>query len=71
LPDHPAPAAFGQGITLAQRLLVQDDLASGRLVEIWQDPSQGRGGFYLIWPKARKSAARDALIDWILAQIKI
>ncbi len=45
-------ARLGQGVALANRLLVQEDVTAGRLIEIV--PSEARlGGYYLIAPQGR------------------
>lgn len=61
-------AANGQGIALAPRLLVQDDLDTGRLTALWSpDPDPGHG-FYLVCPlpPALKAEAQ-AVADWLLS----
>jgi LysR family glycine cleavage system transcriptional activator len=42
-------ARLGQGIALANRILVEDDLAAGRLMEVLPHPVR-LGGYYLIAP---------------------
>jgi LysR family glycine cleavage system transcriptional activator len=61
-------AANGQGIALAPRLLAQDDLASGRLMELWSpDPDPGQG-FYLICPlPPLLKPEAQAVADWLLS----
>lgn len=62
-------AANGQGIALAPRLLVAADLEQGRLAEIWRDEGGHRGAFYVVSPEAaRPDPAREAVIDWLLAE---
>lgn len=61
-------AANGQGIALAPRLLVQDDLASGRLAEIWTPAPEPEQGFYLICPlPPGLTPEAQAVADWLLA----
>lgn len=61
-------AANGQGIALAPRLLVQDDLSNGRLTELWTAPKEPDQGFYLICPlpPALREETR-AVADWLLS----
>jgi DNA-binding transcriptional LysR family regulator len=58
-------ARLGQGIALANRLLVEEDLMAGRLIEIV--PSEVRlGGYYLIAPQGRwRDPAIKALRTWL------
>lgn len=64
-------AANGQGIALAPRLLVDMDLASGRLVELWRDEPSEQRGYYLVSPTNRQSnPAVVAVIGWILSEAR-
>ena len=64
-------AANGQGITLAPRLLVGQELAKGSLIEIWRDGRTTANGFYLVYPEIRREpTARDALIHWLKSEIR-
>ncbi len=62
-------AANGQGYALAPRLLVQDDLNTGRLVCCWApEPVPGQG-FYLICPRPPALRPEVQIVaDWLLAQ---
>jgi LysR family glycine cleavage system transcriptional activator len=63
-------AANGQGIALAPRILLNVELDQGRLVKVWQDSRTDQGGYYIVYPRHRKSSpARDTLIAWILAEV--
>jgi len=63
-------AANGQGIALAPHILLSSDLAQGRLVEIWRDKRGDQGGYYIVYPRARKTDhAREAFINWALTQV--
>jgi LysR family glycine cleavage system transcriptional activator len=62
-------AANGQGIALAPLLLLEAELAAGRLVAVWQDPRADHGGYYVVHPRSRKAnPARDAVRDWLLSE---
>jgi LysR family glycine cleavage system transcriptional activator len=58
-------ARLGQGVALANRLLVEEDLAAGRLVEVF--PSDIRlGGYYLIAPQGHwREPSMLALRGWL------
>ncbi|MFJ4345405.1 LysR substrate-binding domain-containing protein [Pseudomonas sp. NPDC089401] len=62
-------AVGGQGITLASHAFVKDDIAAGRLVQVFARHLQLDKAFYLVWPrKAQQSAALQQVIDWLKAQ---
>lgn len=62
-------AANGQGIALAPRLLLEDDLAKCRLVVLWQDRSHDQNGYYLVHPAEQPpNPARDAVLAWVLSE---
>ncbi len=63
-------AANGQGIALAPRILLNVEFEQGRLVEIWQDTRTNQGGYYIVYPRNRKSSlARDTFIEWALVEV--
>ena len=63
-------AANGQGVALAPRLLLGEEIAAGRLSVLWHDNARDQGGFYLVRPGARKpSAAQDVVVEWIRAEV--
>lgn len=62
-------AANGQGIAIAPKLLVEAELARGRLVDIWQDLRPSSDGYYVICPEFEASTlANRTVIDWILLE---
>lgn len=62
-------AANGQGIALAPRLLLNAELAQGRLTVLWQDTRPEQSGYYIVCPETLKpSPARQAVTDWILTE---
>lgn len=65
-------AAGGLGAAIAPRILVADDLAAGRVKEVWRPRSTGdedeNRGFHLIFPSGAGSAARDAVVNWLLSE---
>lgn len=63
-------AANGQGVALAPRLLLETELAQGKLTELWRDTRPDQSGFYVICPDRQESnRARDAVIDWVLSGV--
>lgn len=62
-------AVAGQGLALASRLFVEDDIEQGRLVRVFDRAWLPDAGFYLVAPrKARNEAALAVVRDWLLAQ---
>jgi DNA-binding transcriptional LysR family regulator len=62
-------AVSGRGVALAPLLLLEEDLAKGRLITLWRDQSAEPGGYHLIHPETRKpNPARDAVAAWILSE---
>jgi DNA-binding transcriptional LysR family regulator len=59
-------AVAGLGIALARGLMVADELASGRLVPVFQSAEIADRGYWLAWPKnSRKRALIDRLAGWL------
>lgn len=44
-------AIFGLGVALLPEFLAKGELADGRLVKAWGDPTPGEGSYYLVWPR--------------------
>jgi len=64
-------ARAGQGIALGSRVLAADDLASGRLVELF-DTSIRLGGYYIVSsPQRRGNQAIDRLIAWFGSELEL
>lgn len=63
-------AVAGQGIVLATRNFIANDLAEQRLVQLGNFALQGPSDFYLVWPRHRKSAALEAVKSWMLSAIE-
>ncbi|EKT4524652.1 LysR family transcriptional regulator [Pseudomonas putida] len=63
-------AAVGrQGIALASHAFVKDDIAAGRLVQVFPQYLHLDKAFYLVWPrKAQQPAALDIVRHWLNAQ---
>ena len=59
-------AVAGLGIALARGLMVADELASGRLVPLFESAEVVDQGYWLAWPKnSRKRALIDRLASWL------
>ncbi|WP_423200340.1 MULTISPECIES: transcriptional regulator GcvA [unclassified Cupriavidus] len=67
-----AAALEGQGFAIAQRFLVEDDLASGKLVAPFRKVvDMGEFTYYLVTPADRtESASMATFRKWLLAQFK-
>ena len=62
-------AAHGLGVALMPTLLIQDELASGRLVTACERPLRGQRAYYLVQPTTVEKPAVALLRDWLLRQI--
>lgn len=64
-------AIAGQGLALASRLFVQDDLASGRLAQCLGAELRTGMDFYLVAPRRpRKEASAEAVRNWLIARAR-
>ncbi len=62
-------AANGQGIALAPRLLIQRDITSGKLIDIWSAPEEIGKGYYLLVPtKALDDKLIHAISTWFFEE---
>jgi DNA-binding transcriptional LysR family regulator len=62
-------ALHGLGVALMPDYLVEQDVATGRLIALAETPSETRGAYYLVWPESKARA--PALIkfrDWLAGQ---
>ncbi|MFT2110497.1 LysR substrate-binding domain-containing protein [Marinomonas sp. 2405UD68-3] len=61
-------AANGQGITLSPLILVSEEIASGKLVDLWRTKDNGsENAYYLLSLKsAPENSSRDQVIHWLL-----
>lgn len=59
-------AIHGMGAALLPLFLIEDDLASGRLVPAWGAPVPAAGSYYLVWPDTPAPRAPLASFrDWL------
>ena len=62
-------ALHGLGVALMPDYLIEQDLATGRLVALHPDPEDIGGAYYLVWPRSK--ARNPALLqfrDWLAGQ---
>jgi len=63
-------AIAGQGILLARRSLVADDLRAGRLVRLWTHQIVDVHAHYLVWPiSSSRLEAIGRLQHWLVGQV--
>lgn len=62
-------ARHGLGVALMPDYLVEEDLATGRLVALSERPSEASGAYYLIWPQSRaRTPSLSVFRDWLAGQ---
>lgn len=64
-----AAAEAGLGVALMPTLLIQEELASGRLAVACRRPLKGQRGYYLVQPEAMQRPALEVFKDWLKAQV--
>ncbi len=63
-------AAQGMGLALGHTPLIQDDLASGRLVKPFDVSLKGEMAYYIVTPIGVENPMADAFRDWLLEQAR-
>lgn len=59
----------GQGVAATARVLVREDLAAGRLVELFRDENaNATEGYHLVWPPGPRPEAVDRFVAWLLEE---
>ncbi|QRE74952.1 LysR family transcriptional regulator [Methylobacterium aquaticum] len=62
-------AAEGLGVAMGQVLLLKDEIASGRLVPLFDRPVRRDLGLYAVWPLDRPSSRKlDLFLAWLEAE---
>ena len=64
-------AINGQGIALAPRLLVDVELAQGKLVQLWREKHSNPVSYYVVYPHIQRhnATARDKVIKWLHSEV--
>ncbi len=63
-------ALHGLGVALLPEYLAKGDIAAGRLVIAWGDPTPSPGAYHLVWPDAKTGdGALTKFRDWLATQI--
>ncbi len=67
LPGYMVLAALrnGQGVAAAARVFVEDDLAAGHLIELYEEPEDTSAGYYLVWRAGILRPALKHFLRWI------
>ena len=55
----------GQGIGAVARVFVEDDLAAGRLVMMYDEAEDTSAGYYLVWRQGIPRPALRYFLRWI------
>ncbi|MEQ6204039.1 LysR family transcriptional regulator [Sulfitobacter sp. HNIBRBA2951] len=64
-------AIGGHGIAIAPTYMVENDLRSKKLVEIWVDPEPSDDGLYISWAKGHSGQTRmKRIVEWIASEFK-
>lgn len=59
------------GVAILPKLLIEEELASGKLVQLFDIPIRGRNAYYLVDPEAKASSSLvSAFARWIVGQAK-
>ena len=64
-------AISGHGIAIAPTYMIESDLQSKRLVEIWVDPEPSDAGLYISWAKDHTGQPRiSRIVDWVASEFE-
>jgi LysR family glycine cleavage system transcriptional activator len=64
-------AANAQGVALARDVLVERDIAAGRLVRIWRVAIPSPSAYFAVWsPRSRMRPEVKAFIEWLTASCR-
>ncbi|MBJ6371712.1 LysR family transcriptional regulator [Sedimentitalea arenosa] len=62
-------ALHGLGVALMPDYLAEQDIAQGRLVALYPEPTDAQGAYYLVWPQEKaRDPALCAFRDWLAPQ---
>lgn len=66
-----AAASAGLGVALLPTYLIEAELASGQLVQLFDAPMETENAYYVVMPEGRQGyAASVAFREWILGQVR-
>lgn len=64
-------AIGGHGVAITPTYMVENDLRSKKLVEIWVDPEPSDDGLYISWSKEHLGQARvKRIVNWIVSEFE-
>lgn len=64
-------AIGGHGLAIAPTYMVENDLRSKKLVEVWVDPDPSDDGLYISWSKDHLGQTRiRRIVDWIASEFE-
>jgi len=64
-------AIGGHGVAIAPTYMVENDLLSKKLVEIWVDPDPSDDGLYISWAKDHLGQTRiKRIVEWIASEFE-
>lgn len=64
-------AICGHGVAIAPTYMVENDLRSKKLVEVWVDPDPSDDGLYISWSKNHLGQTRiKRIVDWIASEFE-
>ncbi|MEX0368265.1 MAG: LysR family transcriptional regulator [Ruegeria sp.] len=62
-------AIGGHGVAIAPSYMVEDDIRSKKLAEVWCDPDPSDDGLYISWSKEHLGQMRiKRIVDWIVSE---
>ena len=62
-------AINGHGVAIAPIYMMTDDLASGRLAEVWREPKSSGQHLFISWAEQhRADGPVNKTVNWILAE---
>ncbi|KAB7613904.1 LysR family transcriptional regulator [Amylibacter sp. SFDW26] len=62
-------ALSGQGITLAPRIFVDDELRKGMLISLWSDEQIETNDYYVLYSKEKRmTLEKKAVLNWLLSE---
>lgn len=64
-------AIYGLGVALLPKLLIEEELASGKLIALFAHPLRSANSYYVVLPEAKASAPlAAAFVQWMIQEAK-